>query len=61
MPQAPERQLPPIEFKRWGGIVTNANPHQMPAGSATEILNLNLALNGTLAVRTAVRELSFEN
>ena len=61
MPEGQERQLPPVEFKRWTGMVTNANPHQMPNGAARNMVNLSLSLDGTLSVRQGIRELSFEN
>lgn len=49
---------PYTEFK---GLVTNANPHNIPQGGAVKQTNLTILRQGELEVRAGLREVRFDN
>lgn len=49
-----------VTLRVWRGLMSNVDPHDLPAGATIEQTNVTNIKPGLLAVREGLREVSFD-
>ena len=50
-----------MRSENWKGLITNASPYALPAGAATEQVNLQCHVPGQLTTRGGMQDIVFAN